>query len=189
MTRLADPQLEAQRLKQEYNLTTLVETGCYEGDSLNFAKSIGFEHLYSCDINETYVHRCRNAFPNAKIEHQESISWMKDTLPTLEGATLFWLDAHYPIYYGLGNEDDLTKFPLVEELKLVKQLKKGFEKDIIICDDLRVLAPDNNPYYAGFLDQKFMVTHSIADLVAVLADTHTHWTVAGETGNLIFIPK
>ena len=189
MTRLADPQLEAQRLKQEYNLTTLVETGCYEGDSLNFSRSIGFEHLHSCDINEKYVNHCRAMFPNAKIAHQESISWLKEMLPNLEGTTLFWLDAHYPMYYGLGTEDELTKFPLVEELKLVKELKKGYEKDVIICDDLRVLAPDNNPYYAGFLDQMFMVKHTVNDLVAVLADTHNHWTVAGETGNLIFVPK
>ena len=189
MTRLADPQLEVQKLKNNFNFTTMVETGCYEGDSLNFANSIGVEHLYSCDINEHYVNRCRSTVPTAHIFHQESISFLKDILPTLDQPTLFWLDAHYPIYYGLGAETEETKFPLVEELKLVKQFKRNVEKDVIICDDLRVLSPDNNPYYLGSLDQRFMVEHRIDDLIAVLSDTHNHWTVPGETGNLIFVPK
>lgn len=189
MTRLADPELTVDSLKKDFNLVTLVETGCHEGDSLNFARSLGFDNLYSCDINEVYVNQCRALFPTAKIAYQESISWMKDILPTINDATLFWLDAHYPMYYGLSVENETTKFPLVEELKLIRQFKKNFEKDVIICDDLRVLATEDNPYYAGFLEKRFMVEHTLNDLISVFSDTHKHWTVAGVTGNLIFVPK
>lgn len=189
MTTLSDPELKVESLKIQHNLTTLVETGCYEGEALGFTKSIGFEHFYTCDINSFYVNKCKQAFPFANIAHQESVSWMRELLPNLSEPTLFWLDAHYPMYYGLTQETEITKFPLVEELRLVRELKKNYEKDVIICDDLRVLGEQDNPYYAGHLDKKFMVSHTIGDLVSILADTHNHWTVSGVTGNLIFVPK
>lgn len=189
MTDLYSPALKIAETKNIYQLDTFVETGCFHGSGLKFAKDIGFQNLYSCDINQTYVDECRNKFPGADIRHQESISFLKEVLPTIQGRSLFWLDAHYPVYYGLDNEDTVTKFPLVEELKLVKSLKPNFDQDVIVCDDLRVLLPDGNPYYNPAIGQQFMVDIKIQDLLDVLKDTHHHFLVDIDTGNLIFVPK
>jgi hypothetical protein len=189
MTALFDQRLQVIALKQRYNLNNIVETGCWHGDGLTFAKKIGIQNLYSCDINERYVAECRDLLPNATIHHQDSIEFLKEILPGLTGLTLFWLDAHYPVYYGLEEENTLTKFPLVEELKLVRELKSNYQQDVIICDDLRVLAAENNPYYLPSIGDQFMVEHSIKDLTDVLADTHNFYTMQADTGNLIFIPK
>jgi hypothetical protein len=78
---------------------------------------------------------------------------------------------------------------LVEELKLVRELKSNYHQDVIICDDLRVLAAENNPYYMPSVGDQFMVEHSIKDLTDILADTHKFYTMQADTGNLIFVPK
>lgn len=189
MTNLYAPELGVINLKNTYQLNTVVETGCYQGHGLEFARSIGIQSLYSCDINQTYVNNCRNKFPGADIRHLDSVSFLKEVLPTINEKTLFWLDAHYPIHYGLDHEDHITKFPLVEELKLLKSLKKNLEQDVIICDDLRVLLPDENPYYNPSVGQQFLVDYTIRNLTEVLEDTHNHYLVSVDTGNLIFIPR
>lgn len=189
MTALFDNRLQVQELKYHYNLNNMVETGCWHGDGLTYANLIGIQNLFSCDINESYVLESRSRIPSAVVHHQESIEFLKNILPTVVGPTLFWLDAHYPVYYGLEQENEITKFPLVEELKLVRELKANYEKDVIICDDLRVLSAENNPYHMPNLGSDFLVDYSIQELTDVLADTHKFYTMQADTGNLIFVPK
>lgn len=189
MTALYDERLQVPALTQQYQLTNMVETGCWHGDGLTFAKQMGIRNLYSCDINETYVLESRARIPNAVVHHQDSIEFLKEILPIVAGRTLFWLDAHYPVHYGLTEENEITKFPLVEELRLVRELKQNYEQDVIICDDLRVLSAENNPYYMPSVGSEFMVDHSIRDLTDILADTHNFYTMQADTGNLIFVPK
>lgn len=189
MTSLCASGLRIQELKNRYQLDTIVETGCWHGHGLEFSQQIGIQNLYSCDINQTYVDECTKKFPQAVIRHQDSISFLKEVLPSVNGKTLFWLDAHYPVYYGLEEENSSTKFPLVEELLLVKSLKKNFQQDVIVCDDLRVLLPDNNPYYNPGVGDQFMVNIRVQDLIDVFSSTHDYYLVSEDTGNLIFIPK
>ena len=177
-------------LKHKHQLTSFVETGCYQGDSLMFAKDIGFDKLYSCDIDNNCVIKCQALIPNSKITNLESISFFKEILPTLTEKTFFWLDAHFPAYYGLP-ENETTKFPLIEELKLIKSLKHNYQHDVIMCDDIRILLPDGNPYHLGHIWDMFKVNHTIKELTDVLEDTHNFYTLTKcpSEGVLVLVPK
>lgn len=189
MTTLFNNQLEVEKLKKRYELTAFVETGCYEGDGLKYAKKLGFESLYSCDINHIYVDKCQKLVPEATIQHSDSIKFFEKNLKKITARTLFWLDAHYPIYYGLDKETEKTRFPMLDELVLIKNKKVNVDKDVIICDDLRVLLPENNPFHAEWLGDQFLVDKTLGELIEVLHKTHDHYTVNADTGVLIFIPK
>jgi hypothetical protein len=189
MTALFSPELQIEQIKNHFQLENFIETGCYQGDGLNFARDIGFQHLYSCDINKEYVDLCLKRINSATIRHQTSTEFLKDILPTINGTSLFWLDAHYPTYYGLEDENELTKFPLLEEVQLVIDLKKNYHRDVFVLDDLRVMLPENNPFYNPGIGSQFMVNRSIDDFVQLLGPTHDYYFVYVDTGNIIFVPK
>lgn len=189
MTQLYDAALQVDKLVEKYGLQTFVETGCFEGQGLQYAQKLQLHNLYSCDINEKYVELCKQRVPTATIYHKESIEFLQTVLPTINEPTLFWLDAHYPTYYGTQEENVITKFPLVEEIKLIIQHKQNYIKDVIICDDLRVLDKHDNPYFYGSLDQYFYVQYKIEDLINLLRDTHDYVSVQAETGVISFTPK
>lgn len=190
MTELAHPDLKINHFVEKYNLVNFVETGCFYGFGLQHAVNCGIKNLYSCDIGENFVDYCKERFPNANLICCDSVTYFKNILSNVSGATLFWLDAHYPAYYGFKNlENEQTKFPLYDELKLIIDLKKDFKNDVIICDDLRVLAPIKNPYYNGHLEKYFLVDYTLENLVSMMINTHNFYTVNGDTGNIIFVPK
>lgn len=189
MTTLNAPQLNVSALKNKYKLQNFIETGCWIGQGLEFAQSIGFNNLYSCDINDSFVSICKEKFTKAIIMHHPSTEFLKKILPDILGPSLFWLDAHYPVHYGHTTENNNTKFPLLEEVRLVLSLKQNFEKDVFILDDLRVMHPENNPFFNTTLDKKFLVDLKIDDFIKVLSPTHNYYFVDVDTGNIIFTPK
>lgn len=189
MSNLSDQSINTEQLKKEYSLKYFVETGCYLGQGLELAKQQGYEKLISCDINNNYVSHCKQHFPDAEIVHSHSVYFLNSVLPSLSGPTLFWLDAHYPKYYGLENEQEGTRFPLIEEAKLICQHKKNYQNDVIICDDLRVLSKENNVNYDASLDQYFMSSHSINELISLFDKTHYYRIENTDTGVIIFTPK
>ena len=189
MTTLNAPQLNVNALKNKYNLENFIETGCWIGQGLEFAKSIGFSKLYSCDINNDFVSMCKEKFTNDTVLHLKSTEFLQQILPFVTGPSLFWLDAHCPVHYGYAVENENTKFPLLEEVKLVISLKQKFEKDVFILDDLRVMHPENNPFFNATLDKRFLVDLKIDDFIKVLSPTHKYYFVNVDTGNIIFTPK
>jgi hypothetical protein len=133
----------------------------------------------SCDIRESSVEECREKFPVASILHGDSTTMLGQYLPTLPEAserTLFWLDAHFPSFYGLG-ESEATRFPLPEELGLIRQHKPGWEHDVIAFDDLRVIRDRHNPRYRPFElrgpDAKLYVDITLASLYMPFVATHS----------------
>ena len=132
-------------LKAQYDLGTFVETGCWKGDGIQAALDMGFSTVYSCDCNEDWVNHCHVRFSGDNrvvVELVKSVDFLKKLFQDeLRGVdALFWLDAHFPNYCSGGNkfddEGDL-RFPLVEELRLIKS---NTSKSVIYCDDMRVLA-------------------------------------------------
>jgi len=182
----------AQKLTEKYNLTALVETGCYQCAGLNYAKSIGFleSNLYSCDINTEFAKKAKSIMPAATILPTESISFLTQILPDLSKQTLFWLDAHYPLHYGILNETPIEKMPLSNEIMLIKHLKKNYCNDVIICDDIRVIADIRNPIYKpGEISEYYYVSGIWDELNSILSDTHDLSIDSVGEGIAVFTPK
>jgi hypothetical protein len=182
----------AQKLKEAHTLEAFVETGCYRGAGLQYAKQIGFaeDKLYSCDIDPNAATNCLRSMPSATILPIESISFLKNILPKNQLPTLFWLDAHYPSLYGITDETEIEKMPVFEEIAVIKQLKKNYQNDVIVCDDLRVLADSRNPRYSpGEIPAYYYIDGAWDNLVSILADTHNLTIDLVGEGLAIFTPK
>lgn len=187
--------LQPERLRQRYQLDTFVETGCYMGVSLALARLCGYTKLISCDIDRRCVLACRQNFPKAGILHADSLTMLGPCMSPLQavmGRTLFWLDAHFPSYYG-HPEPPEHRYPLPEELRLIREGKRGWQHDVIAMDDLRVIRDAANPRYRpGELcaaEEHLYQDVSIADLYEPFAATHELRIIADEEGSMMFLPR
>lgn len=114
----------------QYKKNIFVETGLWLGYGIRVALDCGFEKIYSCDIDETYVSNAKNTYNNhnVKIFKQNSVDFLNsffENEKTYEDIT-FWLDAH-------GASDQNIDAPLLEELKIIKKYCQN--KNIIILID------------------------------------------------------
>lgn len=121
-------------LVRQLALVNFVETGMYLGNGIGWAASAGFAEIWSCDFMKQYVHHCRAAFPfpGVHLHLRESVAFLHDILPVLQGRTLFWLDAHFPVYYGtLEGRDalpEVPEYPLYTECQVIRTQKKDYQQ-------------------------------------------------------------
>lgn len=142
-------------LKQKYNINVFVETGCFKGNTLRYCSGLGFDRMYSCDIDQEMIDHCKDISPTLELFHGTSIDFLEQLLPKLDSdRILFYLDAHLPEHDKNNGEkwveSDLN-FPLQEELKIINKYRKE-KSDVIICDDLRIY--EYGPFEGGNWDKR-----------------------------------
>lgn len=158
------------------NIRTIVETGTGPRSSgLQTAARYGLAG-YSCDVYLPCVEHARSIFPDAVIYHSESLAFLDEVLPQIEGPTFFWLDGHCPT-----DPDDLPglDFPPYEEIEHIKRLKRGYEQDVLWLDDIPMVTDPANPVATPWdvmlAGRRWTGAseHTWAQYMEVLADTHT----------------
>lgn len=166
-------------LRQRFQLDTFFETGCYQGESMFLAYAAGFQKVISCDIDLDRVNHCRKLFPGAAVLHGESTHVLGPLMPQIApvmGRTLFWLDVHFPSFYGM-QETEANSYPLAQELRLIRENKPNWAEDVIAFDDLRVIRDPANPRYRpGELlppEDQYYRDITLESLLAPFAATHT----------------
>lgn len=188
--------IPAAEYRRKYALTSFVETGCYRGAGLAEAKRIGFDEtmLSSCDLNEAAVSECLFKFPRAGIITDDSLSFLRAVLPSMDAPTLFWLDAHFPEKHG-GRDTPATKMPMLEELALIRKLKPNLRRDVIVCDDIHTLADPANPTYRhekipADTAAYYYMQCRWENFAGALADTHDLVVLDSERGGVgVFLPR
>lgn len=144
-------------LKKVYGSKVFVETGCFRGNSLSYALTLGFEKLYSCDVDQEMIDHCTNLFKDSvNLFLGTSTEFLEFTLPLLASyeSVVFYLDAHLPEHDKNNGEkviETVLNFPLKEEIKLINQYRKD-KNDVIICDDLRIY--EDGPFEGGNWDKR-----------------------------------
>lgn len=177
-------------LKSKFDLQDFVETGCYLGNGIQCATDNNFTNIHSCDINQIYVTDCKTKFTHANIIHSESLAFLKELLPTLNNRTLFWLDAHFPDYYGTNDKTEEFRIPLITEMELIKQLKPDYSKDVFICDDMRTFrSPLNSRYIEGEIEERFYIDVDWNYFTGIFTNTHEYELINALDGVMIFHPK
>ena len=96
---------------------------------------------------------------NIRFSYLKKVNWhlgesaqiLSEVVPTLEGNTLFWMDAHFPgADVGLssyGDEKDIDKrLPLRKELETILE-NRDVSNDVIVIDDLRIY--EDGPFETG----------------------------------------
>jgi hypothetical protein len=182
------------RYYERFGIVNFVETGCFLGEALRYVQQytgIPQHQMFSCDINPQYVQAVSQEFPNANLRCQGSLEFLMELLPKLEGPTLFWLDAHFPELHG-SNGFDVPQWPLLEEIDTVLRLKRDVGRDIILCDDIRVIEDPANPAWRtcgqGLPDQ-YIRRVDWGDFLSKFVDTHCIEVLNIDTGVLQALPK
>jgi hypothetical protein len=184
VSNLSDAAIPVQRYVESYRLQAFIETGCYLGGGLDVANRLGLE-LYSCDLNEAHVERCRDRFPAAHVYVTDSVTFLRDVCPWVERPTLFWLDAHFP----RQPRSPRDRWPLFDELTAIKTLRANVERDVILCDDLMVIGSEDNARYRPGECEHVNMDHTLIDYIALLLNTHEVELIHEETGVLAFLPR
>jgi len=129
----------------QYNLNGFLETGLGHGHGIQYATTCNFEICYSIEISKEVIQRYHRMYGNnSKINIIQGTS--KFGLQHVfehdsNKQYLIFLDAHFPAadlgFAGFNDEkNDSLKYPLLDELKIIKsRADKGY-KDVIIVDDL-----------------------------------------------------
>jgi hypothetical protein len=133
-------------IKKYKNLTEcFIETGTWKGDGIQVALDLGFNTIYSCDIDEENVNRAKIRFKDKKVHliHANSSLFLKKILPKLKQSSFIWLDAHVMADHtgkvfsdrqlNLASELNIGVCPLLDELQAIFKYSK-IEHTILIDD-------------------------------------------------------
>lgn len=116
--------------------TVFVETGTYEGDTVQLAKEHGFSNVHSIELNEDLYKKCASRFENiseVKIWQGDSVDRLKDIMKEIKGQATFWLDAHASGPLPGGKYGGC---PLVHEIKAIGE--HDVKNHVIFIDDCRL---------------------------------------------------
>lgn len=125
-------------LKKEYKITTVIETGTFQGNTTAFfAKT--FEEVHTIDVSPTYQNQAKNnlsPFTNIRFHLGSSEKVLAQILPGMKDRfILFYLDAHWEKYW-----------PLLDELEVIN--KTHHQRCIVVIDDIKVPGRSDVPYDA-----------------------------------------
>ena len=187
--------IDIKNVLEFYDIKNFVETGTGIGEVV---RSV-------CEIDETInVHTIeiiQEIYDKNKISYSylDKVTWhlgsssdcLPDIVPTLEGNTLFWMDAHFPgADFGLagyGDEGDIDKrLPLKNELKIILD-KKDVTNDVFVIDDLRIY--EDGPFEHGsWVDRKKYGGNGIAFIEELFEDTHYVSRSYNQQGYVLLFP-
>ena len=143
-----------------YDIKNFVETGTGQ------AEVVRSVYEANEDLNIHTIEVVEEIFEQNKIKfsYLKDVSWhlgtsfkiLPEILPTFEGNTLFWMDAHFPgADFGLssyGDEKDMDKrLPLKRELESIVQ-SRDVKNDVFVIDDLRIY--EDGPFEGGNWDER-----------------------------------
>jgi vacuolar-type H+-ATPase subunit I/STV1 len=124
-----------EQLKQVLPLTTFVETGTFEGATIQ--QVIGqFEEIHSVELSPEYYSKACDRFREAsvKLYNNSSERFLQEIGSTLrDRSVLYWLDAHWCVADGTAGEG--SQCPLLEELNAIQTLNA---QSVILIDDARL---------------------------------------------------
>jgi len=134
--------------KQNFGINTLVETGTFLGDTVEFFKS-RFKNVISIELADKLAADAKKRFENdsnVTIIHGDSGEILKDIVAENNGRVLFWLDGHYSSEFFMGDVFVSTakgkkNTPVQEELQLIM----GSDIDhVVMIDDARLFTGQND---------------------------------------------
>lgn len=137
--------------KYHNNYEVYIETGFFEGGSVQTALDLDFREVHSCDINSQFIIKGTKKFQQ-QIEQnrlflylQKSTDALKEILKGLNEPAVFFLDAHDLKYVGTYDHEFSIEdgCPIHEELKIIGD--HHIKEHTIIVDDLRMFGYQKKP--------------------------------------------
>lgn len=127
------PTATAEALSRQIQAKNFVETGTYHGQTVEWART-RYDRVISIEVLPklaTDVKKKFSRYPHVEVYEGSSPEVLDRILPTLNGPTVFWLDAHWN---GRGDPPEV-ECPLLDELRAIE----GFPSPhVILIDDYRL---------------------------------------------------
>jgi hypothetical protein len=133
------PQLTPDYLKKYAKKYAFVETGTYEGDTVETAIKFGFTRIDSTELMLEFCIKARERFKGQRgvtIWHGDSPDMLRHIVPTLYSPSTFWLDAHAVFTFDIPGSQKYGKCPLLYELDAIAQ--SPLNTHTIFIDDVRL---------------------------------------------------
>jgi hypothetical protein len=156
-----------QFFRQRLQATTFVETGTYQGGSLNVAAEL-FSECHSIEMSPELYAAAKKQFAgrtNINLHQGASPAILEANRARFaERPVVFWLDAHWCVGENTAGQD--SQSPLREELRAIGKLHP---QSVVLIDDARYyLCPPPVPH--RFTDWPDF--HDIVRLLLALSDQH-----------------
>jgi hypothetical protein len=130
-----DPTL-VEFLCQELPLTTFVETGTFEGDTVASVLPL-FEEIHTVDLSEEFTAKAESRFhsdESVRVYSGESTKMLASLRSQLQNkSVLYWLDAHWCVADATAGER--SQCPLLDELEAIAELNSS---SVVLIDDARL---------------------------------------------------
>ncbi len=113
-----------------------VETGTYEGNTVQKAVDLGFETIYSIEVDPALHAKAVERFagvPGVHLLCGDTIDVLPQILRQLDQPATFWLDAHAISPQYVGNHP----VPIMQELAMIAE--HPIRTHCILIDDRRML--------------------------------------------------
>jgi hypothetical protein len=122
---------------KDYPNSVYVETGSYEGSSIDLALQAGFTDIRAIEIDAASVYHCRERFSHKPVImfQGDSAEILWDVIKGIETPITFWLDSHWQMLHG--TEPGKNPWPLFEELEQIAL--HPIKTHTIIIDDILFL--------------------------------------------------
>jgi hypothetical protein len=140
--RMGPPEDLVLLLKENFNLTTFVETGTFKGGTAVWAAK-HVERVITIENSKTIFEETSNAYrhlQNIEFLYGDSRALLKKIIKELDKPALFWLDAHWCGADSYGTSDQC---PIIEELKII--FASGVAHCVLIDDARLFLSPPPLP--------------------------------------------
>lgn len=154
----------------DFSISVLVETGTYEGETLNYFRN-KFKKLISIELDYELFNKAKHAFrkyKNIELYNGDSGKTINQVISDLKEPILFWLDGHFSEGYTAKAE---LNTPILEELTSI--LNHTVEGHVILIDDARCFDGTNDYPSVQFL-QEFVLTkkpslkfYSLDDIIRI----------------------
>jgi len=128
-------------------------------------------------VYEPCAERASQIYPDFQVYHSDSLSMLRDCLPTMQGPTFFWLDGHCPTDKECLPAD---VFPVYDEMALIRAFKQGFEHDVLWLDDIAMITDPDNPLASSWdvdlAGKRWYgeTGHKWGEYLAIFSDTHDY---------------
>jgi hypothetical protein len=179
-----------------YNVSVLFETGAFKGNGIRHALEAGFEKVISTEIMDEFVELNQNQFrqyKNVTILKGNSSELLDKHIFQIKENTFFWLDAHYPGADGglldyNSDFDDSIKYPLENELRIIKK-HRPTKEDVILIDDLRLYEEGDYDFGNIPADARKPENFTIDFVYDLFSDSHHIIKLYNDHGYLLLLPK
>jgi hypothetical protein len=159
-------------LIQAYQISTVVETGCFTGVTTRwFDRHADF--TYGIEINQEYYELAKAHDDSGIYIHGDSLDILPGMINDLEGSVLFYLDSHWQ-----------GKWPLLDELRIIGESVHA-TTCVIVIHDYKTGELGYDEYAGQVLDENYL--KPVLDSHFRYAHTFTNKEAIGHRRGALFI--